>query len=137
LPFFEAKLSHAQSLIGKFKDPQHNFLVAWKLIESSTPKNPTFVMLMDLMKAFEKIEASWILAVLQTLETPEWFIQYTRWVLHEQRTSTPRIKQTLLKPLNLKRGIDMGRACSVLLFCCAMDPFLALMPEIKVKGLHG
>jgi hypothetical protein len=30
----------------------------------------------------------------------------------------------------------MERACSVLLFCCAIDPFLSLMPDIKVKRVY-
>ena len=136
LPFFESKLDHAQSLISKFKDPQHNYLAALKLLESATPTNKTYVMLMDLMKAFEKIETAWILTVLSAIDAPEWFISYTKWVLHKDRNATPRIKQTLLQPLNLKRGIDMGRACSVLLFCCAIDPFISLMPKIEVKRAY-
>jgi hypothetical protein len=56
LPFFVSKLDHAQSLVSKFKDPQHNYLAALKLIVSATPKCPNFVMIMDLMKAFEKLK---------------------------------------------------------------------------------
>ena len=133
LPFFEAKLDHAQSLICRFKDPQHNYLTALKLIEGATQKDPNYVLLMDLMKASEKIETSWILCVLKAIDTPAWFIKYTEWVLHKDRNATPRIKQTLLQPLNMKRGIDMGRACSVLVFCCAIDPVLTPMPKLKVK----
>ena len=93
---------------------------------------------MDLMKAFEKIESTWIISVLLALNTPTWFVNYTKWVLMKGRTSTPRITGQLLPPLQMQRGVDMGRACSVLLFCCAIDPFLRKLQvlDLQVKRAY-
>ena len=103
LSLLQKKLDHAQSLISHFKEPQHNYLTADYIIEKSTTHKNAHVLLMDLMKAFEKIESSWIINVLTVLQTPAWFIDYTKWVLMKGRTSTPRITGQLLPPLQMQR----------------------------------
>ena len=122
--FFAKKIHKAQSLLSFFKEPQHNYLQATNLLYKGTTAKPTFVLLMDLMKAFEKIETRWILQVLVAVDSPAWFVSYTEWVLGKQRQSIAKIKGTFCQPLAITKGLDMGRACSVLLFCTAVDPFL-------------
>ena len=136
LPFFETHLDNSQSLISRFKDPQHNYLRALELMENGTTAKPSFVLLMDLMKAFEKVEVPWVLSVLQRLQVPSWFLKYTTWVLHKDRTSTPRIRSTMLSPINITRGLDMGRACSVLLFCAAIDPYVSRLEALDLKRAY-
>jgi hypothetical protein len=55
-------------MLSYFKEPQHNYLQAKIFIQQGTTARPTFILLMDLMKAFEKIEAAWILQVLKAID---------------------------------------------------------------------
>ena len=96
---------------------------------------PTAALLVDLSKAFERVNPYWILYILQMRGAPTWVCNYAKYVLLQGR---------LLLPRAVHLGLDMGRSFSVFLFCLAMDPiyhYLNKIPQVlsvqEYKMIHN
>jgi len=77
--------------------------------------------LIDLSKAFERVNLSWLLFLLRRYHAPVWLCNYFSWTF-SRRTTVSKITGRLVSQFEPLVGLDMGRACSVLLFCLSVDP---------------
>jgi hypothetical protein len=118
--WFATVLHCSQSLISQTKDPQFNYLLAQTFLAEKGPLKTT--LLVDLAKAFERVDTRWLLFLLRHYGAPQWLQAYCRWVFRN-RVTVPKVLNHLAPPIEPTVGLDMGRACSVLLFCLTIDPY--------------
>ena len=133
-PWFASKLHPAQSLISQIKEPQYNYLEAQTFLQQASGLSAA--LLVDLAKAFERVNVQWLLRLLQHYNAPRWLIKYVHWTL-SNRVTTPKIRGHLTEPLIPLVGLDMGRACSVLLFCLSIDPMIRLLSKPTLSVLRA
>ena len=118
-PWFKAMLHHSQSLISELKDAQFNYLCAQQHLKHGNAR--PLALLIDLAKAFERVDLSWLCHLLAHYNAPLWFQKYCKWTWHARSTTT-KVMNHLSPAFHPTVGLDMGRACSVLLFCLSVDP---------------
>jgi hypothetical protein len=128
--WFATSLHPSQSLLSIIKEPQYNYLEVQKFIQRA--KSLSAALLVDLAKAFERVNIPWLLRLLHHYHAPKWLIAYFSWTL-SKRTTTPKIRGHLTASLIPVVGLDMGRACSVLLFCLSIDPLLRRLHILCLK----
>ena len=97
----------------KIKDPQLNYLLAQTFLAANGPLKAA--LLIDLAKAFERVNINWLLFLLEQYGAPRWLLNYCSWVFRD-RVTVPKVLCHLASPIKPCVGLDMGRACSVLLF---------------------
>ena len=110
----------AQTLLNSFREPQRAVLEVQGALEGSTPASALFA---DLSKAFERVNAYWILHILRIRQCSPWVLQLARYLLFGRRIRH-KVQGRLLPARNVHSGVDMGRSTSVYFFCLAMDPNL-------------
>ena len=132
--WFASVLHEAQSLISQIKDPQLNYILAQAYLGASGPLKAA--LLIDLAKAFERVNLDWLQLLLIRYRAPKWLIQYVLWTT-SSRVTIPKITNKLAPPIIPTVGLDMGRACSVLLFCLAIDPLVRQLNRLKLPVLRA
>ena len=85
--------------------------------------------LIDLSKAFERVNPYWILRLLQIKRAPHWIVAYAKFVLFGRRVMH-KVQGRLLPSRAILQGVDMRRSFSVYLFCLAMDPVFHYLNSI-------
>ena len=124
----------SQTVMSLFKEPQRAVAAVQQILDSDTA---AAAILIDLSKAFERVNPHWILRLLRIKRAPHWIVTYARFVLFGRRV-THKVQGRLLPSRAILQGVDMGRSFSVYLFCLAMDPvfhYLNRIPGvISVQG---
>ena len=108
----------SQTVMSLFKEPQRAVAAVQQILDSDTA---AAAILIDLSKAFERVNPHWILRLLRIKRAPHWIVTYARFVLFGRRV-THKVQGRLLPSRAILQGVDMGRSFSVYLFCLAMDP---------------
>ena len=116
----------AQTLLNSFREPQRAVLEAQGALEGSTPASALFA---DLSKAFERVNAYWILHILRIRQCSPWVLQLARYLLFGRRIRR-KVQGRLLPARSVHSGVDMGRSTSVYFFCLAMDPIFVVLNRI-------
>ena len=116
----------AQTLLNSFREPQRAVLEVQGALEGSSPASALFA---DLSKAFERINAHWILHILRIRQCSPWVLQFARYLLFGGRIRH-KVQGRLLPARNVHSGVDMGRSTSVYFFCLAMDPIFVVLNQI-------
>ena len=116
----------AQTLLNSFREPQRAVLEVQGALEGSGPASALFA---DLSKAFERINAHWILQILRIRQCSPWVLQLARYLLFGRRIRH-KVQGRLLPARNVHSGVDMGRSTSVYFFCLAMDPIFVALNQI-------
>ena len=116
----------AQTLLNSFREPQRAVLEVQGALEGSSPASALFA---DLSKAFERINAHWILHILRIRQCSPWVLQFARYLLFGRRIRH-KVQGRLLPAKNVHSGVDMGRSTSVYFFCLAMDPIFVALNQI-------
>ena len=116
----------AQTLLNSFREPQRAVLEVQGALEGSLPASALFA---DLSKAFERINAHWILHILRIRQCSPWVLQFARYLLFGRRIRH-KVQGRLLPARNVHSGVDMGRSTSVYFFCLAMDPIFVVLNQI-------
>ena len=86
--------------------------------------------LIDLSKAFERVNPHWILRLLRIKRAPQWIVAYARFVLFGRRVMHKVQGRLLRSRRAILQGVDMGRSFSVYLFCLAIDPVFHYLNRI-------
>ena len=124
----------SRTVMSFFKEPQRAVSAVQHILDSDTAAS---AILIDLSKAFERVNPYWILRLLQIKRAPHWIVAYAKFVLFGRRVMH-KVQGRLLPSRAILQGVDMGRSFSVYLFCLAMDPvfhYLNLIPGvISVQG---
>ena len=124
----------AQTMLNVFREPQRAVLEVQRMLEGETPASALFA---DLSKAFERVNAYWILQILHIGQCSPWVMQLARYLLFGRRIRH-KVQGRLLPPREVFSGVDMGRSTSVFFFCLAMDPiFVALNQVPRVLLVAG
>ena len=121
-----AYMHPSQVVMNCFKEPQHAVNAIQALLDSDVPMA---AFLVDLSKAFERVNPYWILYILQMRGAPTWVCNYAKYVLFG-RLIRHKVQGRLLPPRAVHVGVDMGRSFSVFLFCLAMDPIYHYLNKI-------
>ena len=116
----------AQTMLNHFREPQSAALAVQAALDSASPRAALFL---DLAKAFECVNAHWILRILFIKQAPIWVIQLARRVFFG-RSIRHKAQGRLLPPRTVHSGVDMGRSSSVFFFCLAMDPIFVYLNQI-------
>ena len=116
----------AQTLLNSFREPQRAVLEVQGALEGSSPASALFA---DLSKAFERINAHWILHILRIRQCSPWVLQFARYLLFGRRIRH-KVQGRLLPARSVHSGVDMGRSTSVYFFCLAMDPIFVVLNQI-------
>ena len=116
----------AQTLLNSFREPQRAVLEVQGALEGPTPATALFA---DLSKAFERVNAHWILHILRIRQCTPWVLQLARYLLFGRRIRH-KVQGRLLPARNVHSGVDMGRSTSVYFFCLAMDPIFVALNQI-------
>ena len=116
----------AQTLLNSFREPQRAVLEVQGALEGSSPASALFA---DLSKAFERINAHWILHILRIRQCSPWVLQFARYLLFGRRIRH-KVQGRLLPARDVHSGVDMGRSTSVYFFCLAMDPIFVVLNQI-------
>ena len=116
----------SQTVMSIFKEPQRAVAAVQQILDSDTA---AAAILIDLSKAFERVNPHWILRLLRIKRAPQWIVTYARFVLFGRRV-THKVQGRLLPSRAILQGVDMGRSFSVYLFCLAMDPVFHYLNEI-------
>ena len=129
-----AYMHPSQVVMNCFKEPQHAVNAIQTLLDSDVPMA---ALLVDLSKAFERVNPYWILHILQMRGAPTWVCNYAKYVLFG-RLIRHKVQGRLLPPRAVHVGVDMGRSFSVFLFCLAMDPIYHYLNRIpRVLSVQG
>ena len=129
-----AYMHPSQVVMNCFKEPQHAVHAIQALLDSTTP---IAALLVDLSKAFERVNPYWIVRVLRMRRAPTWVINYAKYILFG-RLIRHKVQGRLLPPRAVHVGVDMGRSFSVFLFCLAMDPIYHYLNRIpRVMSVQG
>ena len=129
-----AHMHPSQVVMNCFKEPQHAVHAIQALLDSTTP---VAALLVDLSKAFERVNPYWILRILRMRRAPTWVCNYARYILFG-RLIRHKVQGRLLPPRAVHVGVDMGRSFSVFLFCLAMDPIYHYLNRIpRVMSVQG
>ena len=129
-----AYMHPSQVVMNCFKEPQHAVHAIQALLDSTTPMA---ALLVDLSKAFERVNPYWILRILRMRRAPTWVCNYARYILFG-RLIRHKVQGRLLPPRAVHVGVDMGRSFSVFLFCLAMDPIYHYLNRIpRVMSVQG
>ena len=129
-----AYMHPSQVVMNCFKEPQHAVNATQALLDSDVPMA---ALLVDLSKAFERVNPYWILYILQMRGAPTWVCNYAKYVLFG-RLIRHKVQGRLLPPRAVHVGVDMGRSFSVFLFCLAMDPIYHYLNRIpRVLSVQG
>ena len=124
----------AQTMLNAFREPQRAVLEVQRMLEGEIPASALFA---DLSKAFERVNAYWILQVLHIRQCSPWVLQLAKYLLFGRRIRH-KVQGRLLPPREVFSGVDMGRSTSVFFFCLAMDPiFVALNQVPRVLLVAG
>ena len=116
----------AQTLLNSFREPQKAVLEVQGALESPTLASALFA---DLSKAFECINAHWILHILYIRQCSSWVLQLAKHLLLGRRIRH-KVQGRLLPARQVHSGVDMGRSISVYFFCLAMDPIFVVLHQI-------
>ena len=116
----------AQTLLNSFREPQRAVLEVQRALEGSGPASALFA---DLSKAFERVNAYWILQILRIRQCSPWVLQLARYLLFGRRIRH-KVQGRLLPARSVHSGVDMGRSTSVYFFCLAMDPIFVVLNRI-------
>ena len=129
-----AYMHPSQVVMNCFKEPQHAVNAIQTLLDSSTPMA---ALLVDLSKAFERVNPYWILHILCMRRAPTWVCNYAKYILFG-RLIRHKVQGRLLPPRAVHVGVDMGRSFSVFLFCLAMDPIYHYLNRVpRVVSVQG
>ena len=124
----------AQTMLNVFREPQRAALEVQRVLEGETPASALFA---DLSKAFERVNAYWILHILHIRQCSSWVLQLAKYLLFGRRIGH-KVQGRLLPPGEVFSGVDMGRSTSVFFFCLAMGPiFVALNQVPRVLLVAG
>ena len=116
----------SQTMLNHFREPQTATLAVQAALDSTSPRAALFL---DLAKAFECVNAHWILRFLFIKQAPSWVIQLAQRVFFG-RSMRHKVQGRLLPPRTVHSGVDMGRSSSVFFFCLAMDPIFVYLNRI-------
>ena len=116
----------AQTMLNHFKEPQSAAIRVQTELHSL---EPTAALFMDLAKAFECVNAHWILHLLFIQGAPLWVIQLAQRMFFSRRVRH-KVQGRLLPPRTVHSGVDMGRSTSVFFFCLAMDPIFVYLNQL-------
>lgn len=129
-----AYMHPSQVVMNYFKEPQHAVNAIQALLDSSTPMA---ALLVDLSKAFERVNPYWILHILRMRRAPTWICNCAKYILFG-RLIRHKVQGRLLPPRAVHVGVDMGRSFSVFLFFLAMDPIYHYLNRIpRVVSVQG
>ena len=116
----------AQTMLNSFREPQKAVLEVQQLLEGAIPASALFA---DLSKAFERVNAYWILHILHIRQCAPWVLQFAKYLLFGRRIRH-KVQGRLLPSRAVHSGVDMGRSTSVYFFCLAMDPIFVALHQI-------
>ena len=114
--WFASVLHGAQSLVGLIKDPQFNYLLVQTYLSEKGPLKSA--LLIDLAKAFERVNTQWLMHLLQRYGAPVWLQKYFSWVF-TGRTTVPKI---LNHPASLSFDPHCGTGYGQSLLCASLLP---------------
>ena len=116
----------AQTMLDSFREPQKAVLEVQQMLEGAIPASALFA---DLSKAFERVNAYWILHILHIRQCAPWVLQLAKYLLFGRRIRH-KVQGRLLPSRAVHSGVDMGRSTSVYFFCLAMDPIFVALHQI-------
>ena len=116
----------AQTMLNAFREPQKAVLEVQQMMEGAIPASALFA---DLSKAFERVNAYWILHILHIRQCAPWALQLAKYLLFGRRIKH-KVQGRLLPSRAIHSGVDMGRSTSVYFFCLAMDPIFVALHQI-------
>jgi hypothetical protein len=99
-----AYMHPSQVVMNCFKEPQHAVNAIQTLLDGSTPMA---ALLVDLSKAFERVNPYWILHILRMRRAPTWVCNYAKYILFG-RLIRHKVQGRLLPPRAVHVGVDMG-----------------------------
>ena len=112
--------------LNAFREPQKAVLEVQQMMEGAIPASALFA---DLSKAFERVNAYWILRILHIRQCAPWVLQLAKYLLFGRRIKH-KVQGRLLPSRAVHSGVDMGRSTSVYFFCLAMDPIFVALHQI-------
>ena len=91
--------------------------------EDVTLKRRSYILFLDVKKAFDQVHHQWIHEVLRRAAFPSWFRSLVHGLLHQVRVS-PALGHTDRIWIPINRGVKQGCCLSPLLFILALDPLI-------------
>ena len=113
-------------MLNAFREPQRAVLEVQQTLEGTIPASALFA---DLSKAFERVNAFWILHILHIRQCAPRVLQLAKYLLFGRRIRH-KVQGRLLPPRAVHSGVDMGRSTSVYFFCLAMDPIFVALHQV-------
>ena len=90
-----AYMHPSQVVMNCFKEPQHAVNAIQALLDSDVP---TAALLVDLSKAFERVNPYWILYILQMRGAPTWVCNYAKYVYYLVGLSATKYRADYYRP---------------------------------------
>ena len=87
------------------------------------PTNPTYVLLLDNMKAFDSVDHKYIFAILNQIGLPDWVITVIKSLFNDIRV-TPMVGRGKGGWISILRGVKQGCPLSPLLFVLIYDTYI-------------
>ena len=100
--------------------------------EDVTQKRRSYILFLDVKKAFDQVHHNWIHEVLRRAAFPPWFRSLVHGLLHQVRV-TPVLGHNNRLWIPIDRGVKQGCCLSPLLFILALDP---LIRDLERMGLE-
>lgn len=91
------------------------------------------IVALDQEKAYDRIDHTYLWAVLRHMNFPETFITTVR-ALYSAATSAVMVNGTLSRPFAITRGVRQGDPLSCLLFDLAIEPLAAALRSSSIRG---
>ena len=110
----------AQTMLNAFREPQRVVLEVQRMLEGEVPASALFA---DLSKAFERVNAYWILQILHIRQCSSWVLQLAKYLLFGRRIRH-KVQGRLLPPREVF-------SASVFFFCLAMDPIFVALNQVR------
>ena len=97
--------------------------------KSLNKRQQTFLLFLDVKKAFDQIHHKWLIEVLRKQDMPPWILSLVHGLLHEVQVA-PVCGSSERVWIPIQRGVKQGCPLSPLLFILALDPIIRELESI-------
>ena len=127
-----------QSCGVKGKNIFDNLITLQNLIDLSIQtKRNMFIVGLDQLKAFDRLDHSWMMKVLHHYNFGSSFIKWIH-ILYNDITSKDIVNGFLTKSIKIERGVRQGCPLSPLLYILAMNPIANdIIQDVQIKGINS